>query len=222
VITRPIRVAVVDDQPLVRSGLQNIITAEPDMLVVGQAASGEGALELLRDTPVDVMLLDVRMAGMDGIETTRRIMAAGYPVRIIILTTFDVDEYVLGGLAAGASGFLLKDLSHTMVTDAIRSVHLGDAVIAPQTIRRLMFRMIPDPGRRRADPRLAQLTDREYDVLQQVVEGANNLEIAETLHMAEGTVKTHISRLLAKLQARDRVGLVLEAHRMGMLESRSH
>jgi DNA-binding NarL/FixJ family response regulator len=222
VITRPIRVAVVDDQPLVRSGLQNIITAEPDMLVVGQAASGEGALELLRDTPVDVMLLDVRMAGIDGIETTRRVMAAGYPVRIIILTTFDVDEYVLGGLAAGASGFLLKDLSHTMVTDAIRSVHLGDAVIAPQTIRRLMFRMIPDPGRRRADPRLAQLTDREYDVLQQVVEGANNLEIAETLHMAEGTVKTHISRLLAKLQARDRVGLVLEAHRMGMLESRPH
>jgi DNA-binding NarL/FixJ family response regulator len=195
-----------------------VLEAEPDIRVVGEAGNGMEALELLRSTPVDVVLMDIRMPGIDGIAATERIMTAGYPVKIIILTTFDVDEYVYQALRAGASGFLLKDARATELVDAIHAVASGDAIIAPSTTKRLLSNLVPDPGKSEPDPRLSLLTDREVDVLTEVAKGLNNAEIAEGLFLAEGTVKTHISRLLFKLHARDRVGLVLAAYDMGVVE----
>jgi DNA-binding NarL/FixJ family response regulator len=216
--TTPIRVALVDDQVLVRSGFRMMIEAEDDIEVVGEANTGVEALEVVHDTPVDVMLMDVRMPGIDGIETTRQIIDAGYPVKIIILTTFDLDDYVYEAMRAGASGFLLKDARATELVDAIHAVDSGDAIIAPSTTRRLLSNLVPRPDKGARDPRLDLLTDRETDVLKTIAIGWNNTEIAEGLHLAEGTVKTHISRLLFKLQARDRVGLVLLAYDMGLVE----
>ncbi len=213
-----IRVALVDDQALVRSGFHMMIDAEPDIEVVGEADNGLSALALLHEAPVDVMLMDIRMPGVDGIEATKRILEAGYPVKIIILTTFDVDEYVYEALRAGASGFLLKDARATELVDAIRAVAAGDAIIAPSLTKRLLSHLVPVPDHDGVDPRLDLLTDRERDVLVEVAGGSNNTEIAQTLHLAEGTVKTHVSRLLAKLQARDRVGLVLAAYDMRLVE----
>ena len=215
---RPIRVALVDDQALVRSGFRMMVEAEPDIEVVGEANDGLEALEMMHNVPVDVLLMDVRMPGIDGIETTKRIMDAGYPVKIIILTTFDLDEYVYQALRAGASGFLLKDARATEMVDAIRAVDSGDAIMAPSTTKRLLSNLVsgPDPGHR--DRRLDLLTEREVDVLKEIARGASNTEIADNLHLAEGTVKTHISRLLAKLHARDRVHLVLLAYDMDLVE----
>ncbi|MDR0783918.1 MAG: response regulator transcription factor [Propionibacteriaceae bacterium] len=217
-LIRAIRVALVDDQVLVRSGFRMMIDAEPDIDVVGEASNGAEALTLMRQTPIDILLMDVRMPGMDGIETTRKIISAGYPVKIIILTTFDLDDYVYQALRAGASGFLLKDARATELVDAIRAVNSGDAIMAPSTTKRLLSNLVPGVDRSRPDPRLNLLTDREIDVLKEIAIGRNNMEIAERLHLAEGTVKTHISRLLFKLQARDRVGLVLAAYDMGVVE----
>jgi len=214
----PIRVALVDDQALVRSGFRMMVDAEDDIDVVGEASDGLGAIELINKTPVDVMLMDVRMPGIDGIETTRRIIESGHPVKIIILTTFDLDDYVYEALRAGASGFLLKDARATELVDAIHAVNSGDAIIAPSTTKRLLTQLLPTPEPAPQDPRMALLTERETEVLTQIAQGWNNTEISENLHMAEGTVKTHISRLLAKLQARDRVGLVLIAYDMGLTE----
>ena len=217
-VNRPIRVALVDDQALVRSGFRMMVDAEEGIEVVGEAGDGEAAIELIRTTPMDIMLMDVRMPGIDGIETTRRIIEAGYPVKIIILTTFDLDDYVYEALRAGASGFLLKDARATELVDAIHAVNSGDAIIAPSTTKRLLNQLLPaPPARAPQDPRRGLLTDRETDVLKQIAQGWNNTEIADNLHMAESTVKAHISRLLAKLQARDRVGLVLAAHDMGLM-----
>jgi len=216
--SRPIRVALVDDQSLVRGGFRMMVEAEPDIEVVGEANNGLEALELMHNTPVDVMLMDVRMPGIDGIETTKRIMDAGYPVKIIILTTFDLDEYVYQALRAGASGFLLKDARATEMVDAIRAVDSGDAIMAPSTTKRLLSNLVSVPDRSQRDARLDLLTDRETDVLKEIAHGSSNNEIAEDLHLAEGTVKTHISRLLSKLQARDRVSLVLLAYDMGLVD----
>ncbi|MDN5563041.1 LuxR family two component transcriptional regulator [Luteococcus japonicus] len=214
----PIRVLLADDQALVRSGFRMLIEAEDDMDVVGEANDGQEALQILQSRPVDVVLMDIRMPVMDGVEATRRLVASGAPTRVLVLTTFDLDEYVFAALKAGASGFLLKDARPTELLNAIRTVAAGDGVLAPSATRRLLEHVAPSlpssPGG--ADPRLELLTDREREVLVEIAHGATNQEIAATLYMAEGTVKTHIGRLLAKLHARDRVGLVLFAHEVGL------
>lgn len=215
----PIRVLLVDDQALVRSGFRMLIEAEDDMEVIGEAADGAVAVTLTNQRPVDVVLMDIRMPVLDGVEATRRIVASGVAAKVLVLTTFDLDEYVFAALKAGASGFLLKDARPDDLLSAIRNVAAGDAVMAPSATKRLLQHVVPHlpsaPGV--ADPRLTQLTDREREVLEQIATGATNGEIASTLYMAEGTVKTHIGRLLAKLQCRDRVGLVLFAHEVGLL-----
>ncbi len=217
--TARISVLIVDDQSLVRSGFRMLIESEDDMEVAGEAADGAQALQLLAQRPVDVVLMDIRMPVLDGVETTRRIAAEGIPARVLVLTTFDVDEYVFAALKAGASGFLLKDARPGDLLSAIRNVAAGDAVMAPSTTKRLLDHVVPHlpDASRRENPPLALLTDREREVLREIVTGATNSEIATTLFMAEGTVKTHIGHLLAKLQCRDRVGLVLFAHEVGLL-----
>ena len=215
----PIRVMLVDDQSLVRSGFRMLIEAEDDMEVAGEAADGAQALVVLAQRRVDVVLMDIRMPVLDGVQTTRRIVEAGLSTRVLVLTTFDLDEYVFAALKAGASGFLLKDARPAELLSAIRNVAAGDAVMAPSATKRLLDQIVPilpaEP--RPEDPRLGLLTDREREVLQEIAKGATNTEIAAALYMAEGTVKTHIGHLLAKLQCRDRVGLVLFAHEVGML-----
>ena len=214
----PIRVFLADDQALVRSGFRMLIDSSEDLRVVGEASDGAGAVAALTAHPADVVLMDVRMPVLDGVEATRRITAAGLPTRVLVLTTFDLDEYAFAALKAGASGFLLKDARPADLLTAIRTVAAGDAVVAPSTTRRLLDHVAPTltSSPRAQDPRLALLTDREREVLDQVATGATNAEIAATLYMAEGTVKTHIGRLLTKLQARDRVGLVLFAYENGL------
>jgi len=218
-MAEPIRVLLVDDQSLVRSGFRMLIDSEDDMAVVGEASNGAEALEKLRTTEVDVALMDIRMPVMDGVETTRRIATSSLPTKVMILTTFDLDEYVYAALKAGASGFLLKDARPAELLSAIRSVADGEAVVAPSATKRLLDHVVPtlpaDPHA--VDERLASLTDREREVLVEIAKGATNAEIAQTLYMAEGTVKTHIGRLLSKLDCRDRVGLVLLAHEVGLV-----
>lgn len=215
-----IRVVLVDDQSLVRSGFRMLIDSEDDMEVVGEASDGAAALTLLGTQQADVILMDIRMPVMDGVEATRRIAASGLPARVLVLTTFDLDEYVFAALKAGASGFLLKDARPVELLSAIRSVAAGEAVVAPSATRRLLEHVVPtlptQPGR--ADERLEMLTEREREVLVEIARGATNAEISSTLYMAEGTVKTHIGRLLSKLQCRDRVGLVLFAYEVGLAQ----
>ncbi|MFP5417472.1 MAG: response regulator [Actinomycetes bacterium] len=216
----PIRVFLADDQALVRSGFRMLIDSSDDLRVVGEAPDGAEAVRALTTTtPADVVLMDIRMPVMDGVEATRRITEAHLPTRVLVLTTFDLDEYAFAALKAGASGFLLKGARPTDLLNAIRNVAAGDAVVAPSTTRRLLDHVVPTlsatPGEH--DPRLALLTEREREVLMEVASGATNAEIARTLYMAEGTVKTHIGRLLTKLQARDRVGLVLFAYENGLV-----
>lgn len=209
-----IRVLIVDDQALVRSGFRMLLDSSDDIDVVGEAENGAEALERMATSPVDVVLMDIRMPVMDGVETTKRIVASGAPAHVLVLTTFDADEYVYAALRAGASGFLLKDSRPAELLQAIRSVANGDAVVAPSTTRRLLERFVPmlPTGQGRTDSRLDVLTDREREVLVEIAKGATNAEISATLYMAEGTVKTHIGRLFTKLQARDRVQLVLIAY----------
>ena len=213
-----IRVFLADDQALVRSGFRMLIEAEDDLAVVGEAADGAAAVQALTAQPADVVLMDIRMPVMDGVEATRQIAHAGLGTKVLVLTTFDVDEYVFAALKAGASGFLLKDARPTDLLNAIRNVAAGEAVMAPSATRRLLDQVVPtlptSPG---ADRRLDVLTDREREVLIEIAAGATNSEIAARLYMAEGTVKTHIGRLLSKLQCRDRVGLVLLAYESGLV-----
>ena len=213
-----IRVFLADDQALVRSGFRMLIESEDDLAVVGEASDGAAAVRALMAQPVDVVLMDIRMPVMDGVEATRRIVQAGLGTKVLVLTTFDLDEYVFAALKAGASGFLLKDARPADLLNAIRNVAAGEAVMAPSATRRLLDHVVPtlptSPG---ADTRLEVLTDREREVLIEIAAGATNSEIAGTLYMAEGTVKTHIGRLLAKLQCRDRVGLVLLAYETGLV-----
>ena len=217
----PIRVFLVDDQALVRGGFRMLIEAEDDMVVVGEAADGLAAVQTLARVAADVVLMDIRMPHVDGVEATKRLAAADNPAKVLVLTTFDLDEYVFAALKAGASGFLLKDARPPELLSAIRDVAAGDAVVAPSATRRLLAQVVPTlPGRpteTTEDPRLALLTAREIDVLKEIAAGASNTEIGQRLYLAEGTVKTHIGRLLAKLSVRDRVGLVLFAYETGVV-----
>jgi DNA-binding NarL/FixJ family response regulator len=217
-----IRVLIVDDQPLMRTGFSMILDAEPDIEVVGEARDGFEAVKLAGHVRPDVVLMDIRMPRMDGIEATRRLAGpeAPDPVRVLILTTFDLDELVLGALRAGASGFLLKDAPPEDMADAIRVVARGDALIAPSVTRRLLDRFaskLPDPQRSRP-PALDSLTARELEVLGLVARGMSNAEIAELLVVSETTVKTHVGRILSKLDLRDRVQAVVLAYETGIVQ----
>lgn len=215
----PIRVFLADDQALVRSGFRMLIESSDDLTVVGEAANGAEAVRAILADPCDVVLMDIRMPIMDGVEATRQIAQSGVGTRVLVLTTFDLDEYAFAALRAGASGFLLKDARPGDLLNAIRNVAAGDAVMAPSTTRRLLDHVLPALPRDPAlpDRRLGLLTEREREVLLEIAGGATNAEIARALFMAEGTVKTHIGRLLAKLQCRDRVGLVLFAFETGLV-----
>jgi len=216
------RVFLVDDQALVRAGLKLVINSQLDLEVVGEADDGRAALEALAVTRADVVLMDVRMPVLDGVAATERLIArdGDHAPRVIVLTTFDLDEYVYAALRAGASGFLLKDAQPEELLAAIRAVAGGDAVVAPTATRRLLEQVREQlPGPRADDPRLATLTEREQTVLLAVARGASNAEIGTELHLAEATVKTHVGRLLAKLDARDRVQLVVFAYEAGLVRS---
>lgn len=211
-----IRVFVVDDQDLVRTGTIMVIQAQGDMTVVGEARDGLEALARLGKVVADVVLMDVRMPLLDGVEATRRLLAgAGAGPKVIVLTTFDLDEYAFAALRAGASGFLLKDAPAEEIVAAVRTVHKGDAVIAPSTTRRLLDHVAPTLPLP-ADPPIP-LTDREREVLQHIAQGETNAEIAGRLFLSEGTVKTHVGRILAKLQLRDRVQAVIWAYEHGQI-----
>ncbi|MDR0435804.1 MAG: response regulator transcription factor [Propionibacteriaceae bacterium] len=215
-----LRVFLVDDQELVRSGFRMLIDAEPDMRVVGEAGDGRTALTALLSTPADVVLMDIRMPTLDGVEATKLLTARPGSPKVLVLTTFDLDEYVFAGLKAGASGFMLKDARPDDLLQAIRTVAAGDSVVAPSATRRLLEHVVPglpDAPDTEPDARLATLTDRELEVLVEVAKGATNAEIAASLYMAGGTVKTHIGHLLTKLEARDRVSLVLFAYETGLV-----
>lgn len=213
-----ITVLLADDQSLVRSGFRMLIDSADDMTCVGEVDNGADAVAAVKAQDIDVVLMDIRMPVMDGTEATRQISALGVDTRVLVLTTFDLDEYVFAALRGGASGFLLKDALPDELLGAIRSVAAGDAVVAPSTTRRLLTHfadLLPKPGAP-AESRLDLLTEREREVLVEVSRGANNAEISQRLFMAEGTVKTHIGRLLSKLGSRDRVGLVLIALEEGL------
>jgi DNA-binding NarL/FixJ family response regulator len=218
----PLRVLLVDDQKLVRSGFALMLSVEPDLEVVGEAADGAEAFDLASRLHPDVILMDVQMPVMDGIEATRRIVAAGLG-RVVILTTFDRDDYLFDGLQAGASGFLLKNADPDQLVDAVRAAGAGNALLAPEVTLRVIERMTrgaPPAGAARPaerPDRLARLTDREREVLGLLGRGLSNAEIAAVLVLGESTVKTHVSNLLAKLHLRDRVQAVVLAHEEGLL-----
>lgn len=217
--TAPIRVLLVDDQELVRAGFMMVIDAQPDIDVVGEASDGAVAVDLLRHTVVDVVLMDVRMPRMDGVEATRKIGEFADPPRVLILTTFDLDEHAYTGLKAGASGFFLKDAPPADLLSAIRAVHSGEAVVAPSTTRRLLDRFVPSlPDADAPDSnRLDGLTEREREVLEQIAHGLSNAEIGASLYVSEATVKTHVGRILTKLGLRDRVQAVVLAYETGLV-----
>jgi DNA-binding NarL/FixJ family response regulator len=217
-----IRVFLVDDQQLVRSGFRMLVDSQPDMEVVGEAGDGGEAVEQLAVTAADVVLMDVRMPRMDGVAATRAITARGEVPRVVVLTTFDLDEYAFSAIKAGAAAFLLKDAPPEDLLAAIRTVHAGDSVVAPSTTRRLLDQfaaVLPDVSDDRTDDRLAGLTDREREVLVLVGRGRSNTEIAADLVVAETTVKTHVGRLLAKTGSRDRVQLVVLAYETGLVRT---
>ncbi|QXG74499.1 response regulator transcription factor [Modestobacter sp. L9-4] len=220
-----IRVVLVDDQQLVRAGFRMVIDSQPDLTVVGEAGDGAAAVELLRRTPADVVLMDVRMPGMDGIAATEQVTALPEPPRVVVLTTFDLDEYVVAAIGAGASGFLLKDAPPEEMLAAVRTVHSGDSVIAASSTRRLLQHVAPilrgAGGAADSAPAdasaLAELTPREKEVLVQMAYGASNTEIAAQLFVSEATVKTHVGRVLFKTGSRDRVQAVVLAYRTGLV-----
>ncbi len=221
----PIRVMLVDDQVLLRTGFKMVLAAQPDMEVTAEAGDGAEALEVLRSTAIDIVLMDVRMPRLDGVEATRRICQGGEggpgEPKVLILTTFDLDEYAFSGLKAGAAGFMLKDVPPDELLGAIRSVYSGDAVVAPSTTRRLLDRfvtLLPVPEQN-AHPELDQLTDREREVLMLIAQGLSNGEIAASLFVSEATVKTHVGRILAKLGLRDRVQAVVLAYETGLVRA---
>lgn len=216
-----IRVMLVDDQMLLRTGFRMVLAAQPDMDVVAEAGDGAEAIEVLRSTAVDVVLMDVRMPRMDGVEATRRICAEPEAPKVLILTTFDLDEYAFTGLKAGASGFMLKDVPPNELLNAIRSVHSGDAVVAPSTTRRLLDRfssLLPSTTKPR-HKEIDRLTEREREVMLLVAQGLSNGEIAGRLVLSEATVKTHVGRILTKLALRDRVQVVVLAYESGLVRA---
>jgi DNA-binding NarL/FixJ family response regulator len=214
-----IRVLVADDQALVSAGFRAILEAHEDVEVVAEAADGAAAVDEAHRRRPDVALLDVRMPKVDGIEATRRIVAAGLPTRVLILTTFDLDEYVYGALKAGASGFLLKDVPREQLVAGVRAVAAGDALLAPAVTRRIVERFVrlPAPGAAR-NARLSELSERELEVLRLVARGLSNAEIAAELVVSPTTVKTHVASILGKLRLRDRVQAVVLAYETGLVE----
>jgi DNA-binding NarL/FixJ family response regulator len=219
-MTQPVRIGIVDDQELVRLGLRLVLDAEDDLEVVAEAHDGDGAIAIAQRGDVDVLLMDVRMPGTDGITATERIAAGDGSPRIIVLTTFDLDEYAFAALRAGASGFLLKDARPAELTGAIRAVHRGDAALAPSVTRRMIAQFAqgtnqPDAAAE-ASAVLDVLTPREREFFVAIAEGLTNDELAARFVLSESTVKTHVGRLLQKLGARDRVQLVILAHRLGL------
>ncbi len=216
-----VRVLVADDQPLIRTGFRMILEEQADIEVIGEAVDGDEAVEMTERLRPDVVLMDVRMPGTDGIEATRRITAATPSARVLVLTTFDLDEYAFSALRYGASGFLLKDARPGDLADAIRAVASGDAVVAPSVTRRLLDAFAGHLPDRHGDvspvPALDRLTDREREVLVLVAEGLSNGEIATALFVGEATVKSHIGRILSKLGLRDRVQAVVLAYQVGLV-----
>ena len=214
-----IRVLVVDDQPLVRSGFRMVIEERPDLELAGEAADGAQALELARELDPDVILMDVRMPNLDGVEATRQLVETGTRARILVLTTFDLDEYVYAAIRAGASGFLLKDVEPAELVDAIRVVAAGNSLFGPAATERLLARFAqqpsPDAGRS-----LDELTEREKEILTLMATGLSNAELAEHLFLSETTVKTHVSSILRKLHVRDRVQAVIAAYDAGLVSPR--
>jgi len=214
-----ISIVVAEDQPIVRGGFRALIDAQPEMTVVGEAADGHQALAQTRRTHPDIVLMDIRMPDMDGLEATEAITAdprlAG--TRVLVLTTFELDEYVFGALRAGASGFLLKGGEPSELLHAIRTIAAGDALLAPSVTRRLIAQFAARPAPPAPPDGLAELTPREHEVLQLVAAGKTNGEIATALHVSPLTAKTHVSRILTKLRARDRVQLVVLAYQTGLV-----
>jgi len=223
-MTDPIRVLLVDDQALMRMGFAMVLDAEDDLEVVGEAGDGVAALTQVRALSPHVVLMDVRMPGMNGIEATKQIVAEYPEVRVLVVTTFDLDEYAFAALRAGASGFLLKDAEPATLIDAIRTVASGDAVVAPRVTRRMLELFAPhmpvraDTAPSQTDPRLESLTPRETEVLLAVARGLSNSEIASEFFVSEATVKTHVGNILAKLAVRDRVQAVILAFESGLVE----
>lgn len=218
-----VRVVLVDDQEMIRMGMRMVLESQPGIEVVGEADDGDSALDLLTRVEADVVLMDVRMPRMSGVEATRRLRERPDAPSVLILTTFDLDEYAYDALQVGASGFLLKDTPVEEVAAAIRHVHAGDAVVAPSTTRRLLdhfARARPvAPEAQGAGVRLEQLTPREHEVLRLIARGLSNAEIAAELVLAEGTVKVHVGRILTKLGLRDRVQAVVLAYETGLVEA---
>ena len=214
-------VLIADDQPMVRAGLRSLLEGEDDIVVVGEAADGEHALRAVRQHCPDVVLMDIRMPVLDGLEATRRLTAADSSARILVLTTFDLDEYVFEALRAGASGFLLKDATAEELVAAVRTLAAGDAILAPGVTRRVIEafgasvpRNAPD-----AEKRLGALSSREGEVLRLMARGYSNAEIARELFVSDATAKTHVSNVLAKLRLRDRVQAVIFAYESGLLQT---
>jgi DNA-binding NarL/FixJ family response regulator len=216
-MTGPVRVLLADDHALIRSALHMVLVDIPDIEVAGEAATGAAAVTLTQELQPDVVLMDIRMPGIDGIEATRRITAAPSAPRVIVLTTFDDDEYVYGALHAGASGFLVKDMALEEIVTAIRVVATGDALIAPSVTRRLIAMVTRQPTPASDVPALTGVTDREREVLTLIAQGATNAEIAVRMHITMPTVKSYVGRLMTKLAARDRVQLVIVAYRAGLV-----
>ncbi|MCP1430757.1 DNA-binding NarL/FixJ family response regulator [Microbacterium foliorum] len=240
-MTPPISILLVDDQQLIRLGFRMVLDAEEDLVVVGEAADGHAAIAQAAALRPDLVLMDIRMPGLDGIAATEAIVRDHPDTRVLVLTTFDLDEYAFGAIRAGASGFLLKDAQRHEMIAAVRAVHRGDAVLAPRVTRMLLEHVVPtleasetassasasstDTSSTAApsstasrDDALAELTDRERDVFLEIARGLTNAEIAQTLYVSESTVKTHVGRILAKLDARDRIHLVILAHRLGLTD----
>lgn len=223
-MTDQIRILLVDDQELIRVGFGLVLEAEPDLIVVGEASDGLEAVQQAATLRPDVVLMDVRMPVLDGVAATARIVAEVPGTRVLVLTTFDLDDYAFGALEAGASGFLLKDARRHELTEAIRAVHRGDATLSARVTRRLIDRLRDRPAAPSApaEPHdaLEELTDREREVLVEIGRGLSNAEIARALHLGESTVKTHVGRILAKTGSRDRVQAVILAHRLGIVAIR--
>jgi DNA-binding NarL/FixJ family response regulator len=215
----PIRVAIADDQGMVRAGFRSLLGAEPDLEVVGEAADGEEAVALVDRLAPDVVLMDIRMPRLDGLAATRAIMGSAAPTRVLVLTTFDLDEYVFEALRAGASGFLLKDAPAEELAAAIRVVAGGSALLAPSVTRRVIDAFVQRAPAtvRPGDPRLASLTARELEVLGLLARGLSNSDICSRLYVSEGTTKTHVSNVLSKLGLRDRVQAVVFAYEHGVV-----
>jgi DNA-binding NarL/FixJ family response regulator len=216
-----IRILIADDQALVRGGLRMILDAQPDLRVVGEACDGRDALAQCVELSPDLVLMDIRMPGLDGLEATRRLLARSDPApKVTVLTTFDSDEYVYEAIRAGASGFLLKSAPPAQLVQGVRAVMAGDALLAPEVTRRLLDRFIQRPPPTLETPtELAELTQRELEVLRLIADGRSNAEIAGALFLTEATVKTHVNHILTKLRLRDRVQAVALAYRSGLMDA---